>query len=342
MARCRTAPLRQVSQISSCRCGRSPRGCRNSSAKEALRRPNRSGKKTNRRCGGFFRTCAPAPDMISPNTRDRRFSGALPDGCRYGAWRSLAGYLTALRENVEEAQALFGDLLISVTTFFRDPASFEKLADLVVAKLFEEGDAAAPIRVWVPGCATGEEAYSIAMLFLEEAGRHDMRPELQVFASDLDGAALVAAREGRYPLAIEADVSEERLRRFFTRETDHYVVKRELREIVLFATHSLLKDPPFSQLDLISCRNLLIYLDRESQQQVGATLHYGLRPGGYLFLGSSESADHPPGLFRTIDRQARIYQSTAATADSVQVICSRAAKRGAAGGGSTDCSTQGA
>ncbi|MBI1869255.1 MAG: PAS domain S-box protein [Methylocystis sp.] len=233
---------------------------------------------------------------------------------------NLVDYFTVLRENVEEAQALFADLLISVTTFFRDPASFEKLARLVIAKLFEQKDAADAIRVWVPGCATGEEAYSIAILLLEEAGRHDIHPEIQVFASDLDGAALATAREGRYPLAVEADVSEERLRRFFTRESDHYRVKRELRDIVLFATHSLLKDPPFSRLDLVSCRNLLIYLDRELQQQTCVTLHYGLRAGGYLFLGSSETADNPPGLFRAVNREARIYQSTPARVDRAPVI----------------------
>jgi two-component system CheB/CheR fusion protein len=233
---------------------------------------------------------------------------------------SLAGYLTVLRDNVEEAQALFADLLISVTTFFRDPASFQKLADLVIARLFDEKDAESTIRVWVPGCATGEEAYSLGVLLLEEASRHDICPKIQLFASDLDGAALATAREGRYPLAIEADLSEERLRRFFTREAEHYVVKRELRDVVLFATHSLLKDPPFSRLDLVSCRNLLIYLDRELQEQACVTLHYGLRQGGYLFLGSSESADNPPGLFRSIDRAARIYQSVQAKAESISVV----------------------
>lgn len=233
---------------------------------------------------------------------------------------NLGAYLTVLRENVEEAQALFADLLISVTTFFRDPASFQRLAELVIARLFQEKEPGAAIRVWVPGCATGEEAYSIAILMLEEAGRRDVYPEIQVFASDLDGGALMAAREGRYPLTIEADVSGDRLLRFFTREGDHYVVKRELRDVVLFATHSLLKDPPFSRLDLVSCRNLLIYLDRELQQQVCATLNYGLRRGGYLFLGSSENADNPPGLFRLIDREARIYQATQAKADSLPVV----------------------
>ena len=126
---------------------------------------------------------------------------------------------------------------------------------------------------------------------------------------------MTIGREGRYPLAIEADMKEDRLRRFFTRESDHYRVTRELRDVVLFARHSLLKDPPFSRADLISCRNVLIYLDRELQQQVCATFHFALKPSGYLFLGSSESADSPVGMFRAIDRDARIYQRTSIPSD---------------------------
>lgn len=217
-------------------------------------------------------------------------------------------YFAYLRDHGEEAQALLADLLISVTAFFRDPRTFESLATNVIPQLLraKEGNS---IRVWVAGCATGEEAYSIAILLLEEAGKHEIRPEIQVFGTDMDSRALNIAREGRYPAAIEADVSEERLRRFFTRDCEFYRVKRELRDAVLFANHSLLKDPPFSRLDLIACRNLLIYLDRDLQQQVLSTLHYGLLPDGYLFLGSSESSEHPDNLFRAVDRDARIYQS---------------------------------
>ena len=228
---------------------------------------------------------------------------------------TLADYLVVLRENPGEAPALFADLLISVTTFFRDPTAFEKLAALVIPRLFEEKAVPAPIRVWVAGCATGEEAYSIAMLLLEEAGRQEIRCEIQVFASDLDDVALSLAREGRYPAAIEADVTEERLRRFFTREGDQYQVRRELRDVVLFAKHSLLKDPPFSRVDLVSCRNVLIYLDREVQHEVCATFHFALRLSGYLFLGSSESADGPVGAFRPIDRESQIYQRASIPAE---------------------------
>jgi two-component system CheB/CheR fusion protein len=221
---------------------------------------------------------------------------------------TMADYFIVLRDSAAEVNALFTDLLISVTTFFRDSAAFEKLAALVIPRLFEDKGAGHAIRSWIPGCATGEEAYSVAILLLEEAARHAIRCEIQVFASDLDEAALAVGREGRYPLAIEADMTEERLNRFFTRETDHYRITGELRDTVLFARHSLLKDPPFSRTDLISCRNVLIYLGRELQHQVCATFHFALKPGGYLFLGSSESADSPAGMFRAIERESRIYQ----------------------------------
>jgi two-component system, chemotaxis family, CheB/CheR fusion protein len=224
---------------------------------------------------------------------------------------NLDHYYEFLRDHADEAQALLGDLFISVTTFFRDSEAFNVLKVQVIPHLFESKDPTGSIRVWVAGCATGEEVYSIAIMLLEEAGRHDIHPPIQVFGSDLDARALVIAREGRYPAAIEADVSEERLRRFFLSEGDHYRVRRELRDIVVFAVHDLLKDPPFSRIDLISCRNVLIYLDRELQPQICNTFHYALNSNGFLFLGSAETADNPAGLFRTFDRQARIYQSTA-------------------------------
>jgi two-component system, chemotaxis family, CheB/CheR fusion protein len=221
----------------------------------------------------------------------------------------LQAYYNLLREQLDEAQALMGDLLISVTTFFRDRESFEQLQRSVVPRLFKND--AETIRVWVAGCATGEEAYGIAILLLEEAAKHELRPTLQVFGSDLDTRALATAREGRYPLAIQTDVGEERLRRFFTHESDSYRVRQEVRDIVLFAAHDLTKDPPFSHVDLVTCRNLLIYLERELQEQVCSTFHYALNPGGYLMLGASESAEHPLGLFRMVDRTARLFQSAA-------------------------------
>jgi len=227
----------------------------------------------------------------------------------------LKVYYAFLRDNADEPQALLADLLISVTTFFRDADAFEALRTQIIPQLFAGKSPTDVIRVWVPGCATGEEAYTLAMLLQEEASRHSIRPPLQVFGSDLDTRALGVAREGLYPATIEADVSEERLRRFFVQEGDHYRIRRELRDMVLFAAHNLLKDPPFSRIDLVSCRNLLIYLDRELQQQVSSTFHYALNPNGFLLVGSSEMVDNPPGLFRTVDRRTRIYQSTARPGD---------------------------
>jgi two-component system CheB/CheR fusion protein len=229
-------------------------------------------------------------------------------------------YYEILRDNEDEAQALLGDLLISVTTFFRDNEAFDALKSMALPEIFQGKERSDTIRVWTPGCATGEETYTIAMLLMEEAARHEIRPSLQVFGSDLDARALTVAREGRFPAAIESDVSEERLRRFFAREGNHFRVRQELRDIVLFANHSLLKDPPFSRLDLVSCRNLLIYLDRELQQQACSTFHYALKPGGFLLLGSSETADNPVGLFRTIDRKARLYQSNASPGDKPRLL----------------------
>jgi two-component system, chemotaxis family, CheB/CheR fusion protein len=233
---------------------------------------------------------------------------------------NLSEYYEVLRESADEAQALLSDLLISVTTFFRDHDAFEALKTQVLPGLFEGRELDATIRVWVSGCATGEEAYSIAMLLQEEAAKHELRPPIQMFGSDLDARALAVAREGRYPASIETDVSEDRLRRFFIREGEGYRVRQELRDTILFAVHDLVKDPPFSHVDLISCRNVLIYLDRELQEQVSSTFHYALNPGGFLLLGASETADSPPGLFRTTDRNARIYKSIEQTGDRPRLL----------------------
>ncbi len=232
----------------------------------------------------------------------------------------LEDYADLIRGSADEAQALFGDMLISVTTFFRDPEAFAALAERVVPHFFDDARAHDPIRVWVAGCATGEEAYSLAILLLEEASRRDLRPEIQIFATDLDSGALAAAREGRYTTAIEEDVSEERIHRFFVREGDHYRIRKEVRDLVVFATHSMLKDPPFSRLDLISCRNLLIYLERDLQTQLLGSLRYGLKPVGYLFLGSAETADTVGNLFRPLDRDHRIYQAAPEAERSVPTL----------------------
>lgn len=223
----------------------------------------------------------------------------------------LAGYYDVMCENADEAQALFGDLSISVTTFFRDAEAFKAMAAIVLPALFDDGADNESIRVWVPGCATGEEAFSFAILLLEEAKRRGTRRPIQIFGTDSDSRALAFAREGRYPVSIAADVGEQRLLQFFVRDGDHYRVRQEVRDIVLFAAHDLLKDPPFSHVDLVSCRNVLIYLDRDLQEQVCNSFRFALKPAGLLFLGDSETADNPPGLFRCLDRGAMLYQSTA-------------------------------
>lgn len=220
----------------------------------------------------------------------------------------LAAYLVHLRQHPEEVRGLLKDLLISVTNFFRDPQAFQQLESEVLPRLFAEMKMGDQIRVWVPGCATGEEAYSHAILLSEFAETVSQPPSLQIFATDIDEEALACGREGLYPNAISADVSPHRLRRFFTNEGASYRVRRELRDMVLFAPQNLLRDPPFSKLNLVSCRNLLIYIDRGGQERLLETFHFALKPGGYLFLGSSESADGLSSGFRTLFKKARIFQ----------------------------------
>lgn len=221
---------------------------------------------------------------------------------------TLPAYARHLKAHLEEAQNLLADLLISVTQFFRDSDSFAALNTQVIEPLItdppEDG-----VRVWVVGCATGEEVYSLAILLLECAERHEVGVQFQIFATDLDEAALKVAREGRYPKSIEADVSPDRLKRFFTRDDGFYKIRKEVREVVMFAAHSVLKDPPFVRLDLVSCRNLMIYMERTLQEKLCALFHYCLKPAGKLFLGSAETADCAPELFATSDRDARIYRA---------------------------------
>lgn len=221
---------------------------------------------------------------------------------------TLTAYLHHLRQDAEEADALSSDLLIHVTEFFRDPEAWETLAEEIIPQLFEGKDRDDHVRIWTVGCATGEEAYGLGMLLLEHAAQLEHPPQMQVFASDLGKIALDFARQGIYPEAIAANVSEERLERFFEQDNSHYRIRTELRELILFAPHNLLQDPPFSKLDLIICRNVLIYLQREWQERVFQSFHYALRPQGYLFLGSAESSESAGELFNTIDKQHHIYQ----------------------------------
>ena len=222
---------------------------------------------------------------------------------------TLAQYARLMRQSPDEGVLLMKELLISVTNFFRDPIAWTALEQRIIPRLFHNKSNVDQVRVWVPGCATGEEAYSIAMLLAEYTAISLDQPPVQVFATDLDERAIATARDGLYTEADVADVSEERLQRFFHRGTDGYRIKRELREIVLFAHHNLLKDPPFSHLDLISCRNLLIYLNHSIQERVVETFHFALRPGGFLFLGTSESPDGANELFLRFDSAAHVYES---------------------------------
>jgi two-component system CheB/CheR fusion protein len=221
----------------------------------------------------------------------------------------VPGYLVYLRTHPGEAAALLQDLLISVTNFFRDRDAFAEL-EKRIPLLFQGKTENDTIRVWVPACATGEEAFSIAMLLSEHARTLDAPPTINIFATDLDETVIQTARAGFYPETIAADVSEERLRRFFTREPHGYRVRRDLRETILFAVQDLLKDSPFSRLDLVSCRNLLIYLNREAQARALEIFHFALRPKGLLFLGVSESVGESVNLFAPFDKKHRLYSQT--------------------------------
>ncbi|HKS89366.1 MAG TPA: chemotaxis protein CheB [Stellaceae bacterium] len=217
-------------------------------------------------------------------------------------------YLDRLHNDRAEVIALFHDLLIGVTAFFRDQEAFQALADQVIPKLFEGKGASDTIRVWVPGCATGEEVYSLAILLLEHMETLRTRPRVVCFATDIDDPAIGVARAARYPAAMLHNVSAERLDRFFTGDGTSYTLTKEARELCIFSAHSVIRDPPFSRIDLISCRNLLIYLDRMLQRQLIPVFHYALRPDGYLFLGISENLTEHAQLFSLVNKQQRIFQ----------------------------------
>jgi two-component system CheB/CheR fusion protein len=222
--------------------------------------------------------------------------------------RDYASYIARLRDDREECVLLFRDLLIGVTSFFRDAETFETLSRSIIPGLFADKTAKQAVRVWVAGCATGEEAYSIAILLREYAERLPDPPAIQVFATDLDDHAIAAARAGRYPETLLRDVNTDRLSRFFTKTEGGYVISKNVRDICTFSPHSLIRDPPFSQVDLISCRNVLIYLDTELQGHVIPTFHYALRAGGVLLLGSAETVARFETLFTTIDKKHRMFR----------------------------------
>lgn len=224
----------------------------------------------------------------------------------------IEGYVKYLQQSPIEVQALFNDLLIGVTNFFRDPEAFALLESLVIPKLFEGKTAGSAVRVWCAGCSTGEEAYSIAILLQERLEALKVSYKVQVFATDIDSRAIAVARAGLYPCSIADDISAERLARFFTAEPDGsaYCVHKGIRDLLVFSEQDVIKDPPFSRLDLISCRNLLIYLGPDLQRKLISLFHYALLPGGVLFLGTSETAGEQGSLFSVLDRKAKIYQRT--------------------------------
>jgi two-component system CheB/CheR fusion protein len=229
------------------------------------------------------------------------------------ALSSIDEYIHLLRDKPEELEELGRDLLICVTSFFRNPEAWEELRTEVIEKLVaDKQETGEPIRVWVAGCATGEEAYSLAMLLSEAV--HGRRERVQIFATDISNNALKAARAGLYPEVISADVSQERLRRFFMRDGDGYRVVKSLREMVVFASQDINGDPPFSRVDLVSCRNLLIYLTPTAQKNILAKVHFALRPGGYLFLGNSETPSRGNAPFDAISTKWRIYRRAAGNA----------------------------
>ena len=220
----------------------------------------------------------------------------------------LSDYVRYMQDDPREAGILFKELLIGVTNFFRDKEAFEALRDKAIPKLFENRSPDNPVRIWVPGCATGEEAYSIAMLcqdFIRTTGKNQ---GVQVFATDIDSDAIEVARLGLYPDSIAVDVPPEYLERFFKREDSSFRINKEIRDRVVFALQNVISDPPFSKIDLISCRNLLIYLGSELQKKVLPLFHYSLKKEGFLFLGSSETIGEFSDYFSVMDRKWKLFK----------------------------------
>ena len=225
--------------------------------------------------------------------------------------KRLEEYSARLRENPQEARALANDLMINITGFFRDPPAWEALREAVVQPLVQQYEpGSGPLRGWVAACASGEEPYTLAMLIAEEAERAGKKVDVKIFATDTADRPLGLARAGVYPGGIEGNVSPERLEKFFDKEEHTYRIKKALREQVVFAPQNLLNDPPFSRLDIVTCRNLLIYLEPEAQRRVFTLLHFALREGGYLFLGNAETLGQADILFEVVSKRWRIYRRT--------------------------------
>ncbi|MEI7883842.1 MAG: chemotaxis protein CheB [Clostridia bacterium] len=223
---------------------------------------------------------------------------------------TLDEYLKFILQTPTEVQALFHDLLIGVTNFFRDPEAFIMLEEQVIPKLFVDKPRGSTIRIWCAGCSTGEEAYSLAILIQEQLEKIKMNYQVQIFATDIDAQAIYVARSGTYPASIALDISPERLARFFTLDADGsvYRIHKNIRDMLIFSEQSIIKDPPFSKLDLISCRNLLIYFNGDLQKKLIPLFHYALTPNGFLFLGTSETVGDFEQLFTTLDPKCKLYQ----------------------------------
>jgi two-component system, chemotaxis family, CheB/CheR fusion protein len=219
----------------------------------------------------------------------------------------ISKYVRYLQGNPREVETLFKELLIGVTRFFRDPEAFDILKEKILPGYLGDRPKKDALRVWVPGCSSGEEAYSVAMIMSECAEALDRRFDMQIFATDIDADAIAVARAGIYPESIAADVNPDRLGRFFSKEDNAYRVKKSVREMLIFAPHNIIKDPPFTKLDLICCRNLLIYLDSVLQKKLLPLFHYSLKPKGILFLGSSETIGASVNLFSVSDRKWKIF-----------------------------------
>lgn len=233
---------------------------------------------------------------------------------------NVADYVALLKEKAEEVDSLFKDLLIGVTQFFRDSENFEVLEKLAIPAMFEGKTDKDTVRVWVAGCASGEEAYSIAILLCEHAANLEEKPKLQVFATDLDAEALDVARKGRYPKEILQHVSPARLEKYFKTKNGDYELADVIREICVFSPHNLIKDPPFSRLDLLSCRNVLIYLEADVQQKLLPLFHYALNPCGFLFLGPCENVASKGELFRAVDQRHKLFQRRPTTLHTVSPV----------------------
>jgi len=226
---------------------------------------------------------------------------------------TLADYVALIDSDAAEATALYQDFLIRVTTFFRDPESFEGLVQRAFPSLCERRSPKTPIRIWVPGCASGEEVYSIAMTLMEYLADRPAPAQIQIFGTDVSETAIEKARAGTYLDSIDQDVSSERLQRFFVKQDDRYCIAKSIRDLCIFARHDVTRDPPFSRLDLVSCRNLLIYLDATAQRRTMQVFHYALRPEGFLLLGPSESVGQTSNLFALADQHHRLYSRSPAS-----------------------------